>query len=60
MIRPIAQKYKFSCRRKVLNLSSGIEEIGPIKGNLALCLLCSWIIVVLCLVKGIKTSGKVS
>ncbi|KAK7574237.1 hypothetical protein V9T40_011428 [Parthenolecanium corni] len=45
--------------KRVLQLSSGIEEIGPIKWDLALCLLVSWIIVVLCLVKGIKTSGKV-
>ncbi|XP_059488037.1 sodium-dependent proline transporter-like [Neocloeon triangulifer] len=45
--------------RKVLALSSGIEDLGPIKWDLALCLFISWCIVVLCLVKGIKTSGKV-
>ncbi|XP_014241523.2 sodium- and chloride-dependent glycine transporter 2-like isoform X2 [Cimex lectularius] len=45
--------------RHVLKLSDGIENIGPIKWDLALCLLFSWIIVVLCLIKGIKTSGKV-
>ncbi|XP_073975723.1 sodium- and chloride-dependent glycine transporter 2-like isoform X2 [Rhodnius prolixus] len=43
----------------VLKLSDGIEHLGPIKWDLALCLLFSWVIVVLCLVKGIKTSGKV-
>ncbi|XP_046659256.1 sodium-dependent proline transporter-like [Homalodisca vitripennis] len=45
--------------RHVLHLSEGIEHLGPIKWDLALCLLFSWVIVVLCLIKGIKTSGKV-
>ncbi|KAK3916117.1 Sodium- and chloride-dependent glycine transporter 2 [Frankliniella fusca] len=45
--------------RHVLHLSDGIEHMGPVKGDLAACLLFSWCIVVLCLVKGIKTSGKV-
>jgi len=34
--------------------------VGPIKWDLALCLLFSWVVVVLCLIKGIKTSGKVN
>jgi hypothetical protein len=50
----------FYYRRYVLHLSSGIEDVGPIKWDLALCLLFSWIVVVLCLIKGIKTSGKVN
>ncbi|XP_046391342.1 sodium-dependent proline transporter-like isoform X2 [Ischnura elegans] len=45
--------------RHVLHLSSGIEDLGTVKWDLALCLLFSWVVVVLCLVKGIKTSGKV-
>ncbi|XP_034255011.1 sodium-dependent proline transporter-like isoform X1 [Thrips palmi] len=45
--------------RHVLHLSDGIENMGPVKGDLAACLLFSWCIVVMCLVKGIKTSGKV-
>ncbi|XP_039287261.1 sodium-dependent proline transporter [Nilaparvata lugens] len=45
--------------RHVLHLSDGIEHLGPIKWDLALCLLACWIVVVLCLIKGIKTSGKV-
>lgn len=43
----------------VLNKSSGIEDIGSIQWKLALCLLVSWIVVVISLIKGIKTSGKV-
>ncbi|GFY35787.1 sodium- and chloride-dependent glycine transporter 2 [Trichonephila clavipes] len=43
----------------VLNLSGGIEEPGGIKWDLCLCLLFSWIVVIACLLQGIKTSGKV-
>ncbi|KAL3861996.1 hypothetical protein ACJMK2_008002 [Sinanodonta woodiana] len=35
------------------------EDVGPPLWKLALCLLLSWIIVVICLIKGIKSSGKV-
>jgi solute carrier family 6 amino acid transporter-like protein 5/7/9/14 len=45
--------------RKVLDISSGIEDLGGIKWDLALCLVISWIIVIACLAKGVKTSGKV-
>lgn len=34
-------------------------EIGEIQWDLTLCLLLSWVIVFLCLMKGVKTSGKV-
>lgn len=43
----------------VLDLSEGIENPGGIKWDLCLCLLFSWIVVIACLLKGIKTSGKV-
>lgn len=45
--------------RYVLDISTGIEDLGGVKWDLALCLLLSWIIVVVCLMNGIKTSGKV-
>lgn len=44
---------------EVLNESDGIENMGPIQWKLALCLLAAWIIIFLCLIKGIKSSGKV-
>jgi hypothetical protein len=47
-------------RRRVLGLSAGIEETGEIRLPLALCLLLAWIIVFLCLCKGVQSSGKVS
>ncbi|KAH6923229.1 hypothetical protein HPB50_025442 [Hyalomma asiaticum] len=54
--KPSSQVY---WERYVLEISDGLEDLGGIKWDLALCLLLSWIIVVACLVKGIKTSGKV-
>ncbi|XP_037498624.1 sodium- and chloride-dependent glycine transporter 2 isoform X1 [Rhipicephalus sanguineus] len=54
--KPSSQVY---WERYVLEISDGLEDLGGVKWDLALCLLLSWIIVVACLVKGIKTSGKV-
>lgn len=43
----------------VLRQSSGIEETGEVLWDLALCLLLAWIIVFVCLAKGVKSTGKV-
>ena len=43
----------------MLAISEGIDEIGPAKWDLALCLLLAWIVVYLCICKGIRSSGKV-
>ncbi|ELU12608.1 hypothetical protein CAPTEDRAFT_185554 [Capitella teleta] len=45
--------------RKVLHLSSGVDDVGQIRWDLALCLLLAWIVVYFCIWKGIKSSGKV-
>uniref|UniRef100_A0A8C5JLV9 Transporter n=1 Tax=Junco hyemalis TaxID=40217 RepID=A0A8C5JLV9_JUNHY len=47
--------------RYVLHIqgSSGIGDPGRIRWNLCLCLLLSWTIVYLCILKGVKSSGKV-
>ncbi|WAR01045.1 SC6A8-like protein [Mya arenaria] len=45
--------------RKVLDISDGVGEPGPIKWDLCLCLLLAWIVVYFCIWKGIKGSGKV-
>ncbi|KAJ7380047.1 hypothetical protein OS493_010754 [Desmophyllum pertusum] len=44
---------------RVLRLSSGLGEPGPVNWELALCLLLAWIICYLCVCKGVKSSGKV-
>ncbi|XP_067683688.1 sodium-dependent proline transporter-like [Haliotis asinina] len=43
----------------VLGLSSGVEDLGSPRWALTLTLLLAWIVVFLCLIKGIKTTGKV-
>lgn len=45
--------------RHILGISKGLEHPGSIKWDLALTLLLAWVIVYLCICKGIKTSGKV-
>nr|XP_046197219.1 solute carrier family 6 member 22, tandem duplicate 2 isoform X4 [Oncorhynchus gorbuscha] len=45
--------------RRILGLSEGIEEIGSVRWDLALCLLLSWIICYFCVWKGVKSTGKV-
>uniref|UniRef100_A0A667WZF0 Transporter n=1 Tax=Myripristis murdjan TaxID=586833 RepID=A0A667WZF0_9TELE len=45
-------------QRRVLNISSGIEALGGIQGDLSLCLLLSWIICYFCVWKGVKSTGK--
>ncbi|XP_059095413.1 sodium-dependent proline transporter-like [Tigriopus californicus] len=46
----------------VLNITDGLGEFGDLGGfkyDLPLALLLSWIVVFLCLMKGVKSSGKV-
>lgn len=47
--------------RKILqiHLSSGIDDLGGINWQLTLCLIASWVLVYLCICKGVKSSGKV-
>uniref|UniRef100_A0A8C7L3U7 Uncharacterized protein n=1 Tax=Oncorhynchus kisutch TaxID=8019 RepID=A0A8C7L3U7_ONCKI len=44
--------------RRVLNISGGIEEMGNIRWELALCLLFTWVICYFCVWKGMKSTGK--
>ena len=48
-------------RREVLGVRNGttIENLGAIQWKLCLSLILAWIIVFLCIAKGIKSSGKV-
>jgi len=53
--RPSEEFWKFN----VLKESDSISDTGTIQWQLLLCLLLAWIIIYLCLIKGIKSSGKV-
>ena len=45
--------------RNVLERTAGIEDIGEMRWPLFGCLVLAWIVVFLCLCKGVKSSGKV-
>uniref|UniRef100_H2UF88 Transporter n=1 Tax=Takifugu rubripes TaxID=31033 RepID=H2UF88_TAKRU len=49
----------FHFSHRVLEKTSGIEEPGGLRWELFGCLLLGWVIIFLCLVKGIKSTGKV-
>ncbi|KAK2188075.1 hypothetical protein NP493_144g01024 [Ridgeia piscesae] len=40
-------------------MSSGMEEMGAVNWKLALCLLIAWLIIFVCLIRGIQSLGKV-
>ncbi|XP_044052362.1 sodium- and chloride-dependent GABA transporter ine isoform X2 [Siniperca chuatsi] len=44
---------------RLLEKTSGIEEAGGLRWELFGCLLISWVIVYLCIFKGVKSTGKV-
>ena len=48
-----------SCSHRVLHLSSGIDDMGMPHWDLVLALLGAWLIAFSCMIKGIKSSGKV-
>ncbi|XP_067163455.1 sodium- and chloride-dependent GABA transporter 2 isoform X4 [Apteryx mantelli] len=45
--------------RRVLKISDGIQHLGSLRWELALCLLLAWIICYFCIWKGVKSTGKV-
>uniref|UniRef100_A0A8C3T858 Transporter n=1 Tax=Chelydra serpentina TaxID=8475 RepID=A0A8C3T858_CHESE len=45
--------------RRVLKISAGIEHLGSLRWELALCLLLAWVICYFCIWKGVKSTGKV-
>ncbi|XP_028448842.1 sodium- and chloride-dependent GABA transporter 3-like [Perca flavescens] len=45
--------------RRVLGVSGGIEELGSVRWELALCLLACWVICYFSIWKGVRSSGKV-
>lgn len=49
----------FLFRRRVLSISGGIEQVGKLRWELALCLAMAWFICYFCIWKGPKSTGKV-
>ncbi|XP_068450306.1 sodium- and chloride-dependent GABA transporter 2-like [Clinocottus analis] len=45
--------------RRVLGISKGIDEIGSLRWELALCLLLAWFLCYFCVWKGVRSTGKV-
>ncbi|KAG1654095.1 Sodium- and chloride-dependent glycine transporter 1 [Nymphon striatum] len=43
----------------VLQISKGIDDLGGIRMELFYCLIVAWIVIFLCLFKGVKSSGRV-
>ncbi|XP_061183688.1 sodium- and chloride-dependent glycine transporter 1-like [Saccostrea echinata] len=46
-------------QNEVLQITKGIEDLGTIRWELLICLALAWIVVFLCLCKGVKSSGRV-
>ena len=47
------------CRDRVLQITKGVDDMGDIQWELTLCLFFAWVVIYLCICKGIKSSGKV-
>lgn len=45
---------------EILKISNGIDEIGAVRWQIALCLLLAWTLTFLALSKGVKSVGKVT
>ncbi|KAJ8393998.1 hypothetical protein AAFF_G00055310 [Aldrovandia affinis] len=45
--------------RRALRISSGIDNIGVLHWDLAICLLIAWVMCYFCIWKGVKSTGKV-
>uniref|UniRef100_A0A3Q3QI80 Transporter n=1 Tax=Monopterus albus TaxID=43700 RepID=A0A3Q3QI80_MONAL len=47
------------CRRRALRISPGIDHMGSLNLDLALCLFIAWVMCYFCIWKGVKSTGKV-
>lgn len=43
----------------ILKISEGLSDIGDVSWQIVLCLILAWVIIYLCLIKGVISSGKV-
>ena len=51
--------YLYIRRHNVLEMTDGIDNPGDLNLKLAACLFVAWVLVYLCIWKGIRTTGKV-
>lgn len=49
----------FNFRRNVLDISTGIDDVGSVQLHLVGCLFIGWLLIFLCLAKGVQSLGKV-
>ncbi|XP_048238952.1 sodium- and chloride-dependent creatine transporter 1-like [Haliotis rufescens] len=42
----------------VLSVSRGLEEVGSVQGHIVACLFASYVIIFLCMIRGVKSVGK--
>ena len=52
-----AEEYYYNYMLKMQN-STGIDDLGPLKIDLVLCLACVYLLMYLCIYKGVKSTGK--
>uniref|UniRef100_A0A3B5QL12 Transporter n=1 Tax=Xiphophorus maculatus TaxID=8083 RepID=A0A3B5QL12_XIPMA len=45
--------------RRALRISSGIDQMGSLNWDMALCLFIAWVMCYFCIWKGVKSTGKV-
>uniref|UniRef100_A0A0X3P9P4 Transporter n=1 Tax=Schistocephalus solidus TaxID=70667 RepID=A0A0X3P9P4_SCHSO len=46
--------------RRVLGLSESIDDLGSLRWDLSLCLLLAWLIIFLCIFRGLKATSQVT
>lgn len=56
----LAGRTQYYWYRNALEISASIEESGGLLWHLCLVLLLSWIVVFLCMMRGVESAGKVS
>ncbi|CAL8294613.1 unnamed protein product [Merluccius merluccius] len=44
--------------RETLNISTTIDDVGPLQWGILICLVAAWVILYVCCIRGIETSGK--
>lgn len=49
----------FFRRKRVLDISSGIDDVGGVRWELLGCLVLSWVLTYFCIWKGVRQTGKV-